>query len=400
MLAQVRHMALYLMFFSTQFVLGWPLVQFWNASDGTGQGSDARAILDVLECIRNSGLGQYFSLEAETTCPVYIYGVSLAALATALSLGAWATIPFSWLSVLVLSILFGWMQNVGIRKRGRWFGVLVFSLSISPPIQLLLQRANFDTLVFVGVVAGAILAAKNKSNLAILVLLFASGLKFYSVFAISAVGLWLKAPKSFVVLGIAQVIGVGIVFFELFSRRESFEQIPSDGGASFGLTVLPRVWNIGVDRIGLEPSIPSDLFVVAGILVFVPVLALVILAQAKTRFLDVFTIEMPRNSTFGALGALTGTVFLSCFFAGTNYDYRLIFLLPFGLWVVSEMKKMSWQKYILSLSLVGSFWFSFIPTPAQLLGDFFVSIWAAIGLVITFRLLTLAVKLARNSFTP
>ena len=382
---------------ASQQLLNWPLVRFWNASQGSITSADARSVLKGLECYHPFGVQGFFSPEILTVCQSSnIYGTIFGFFSTLFGIRAEATPFFTWIGILGVAIIFGFLQSFLFGAQKKLLIWIFPFLALSPPVHFLLERANFDTLVFFLIFLGSLQVFRSRLRLAAVLFAISALLKFYSIFSVGALLAYVKTRLQFWTIAAIQVALGLVLSFELLARRESTSLIPSEGGGSFGLTVLPLIWNIGVDRLGLPWPIPLEPLTLVGIAVFLPYLVSVFILQARTRFLSLEVVKSQKDEPFGVFGLMTGVVFLSCFLAGANFDYRMIFLIPFGIWILSKLNPTSWYFKVLTVTLMGSVWLSFIPGLLQPLGDLFISVWAAI----VFVLVIVELRFVFQRFNP
>jgi hypothetical protein len=391
---------LYASLLASQELLKWPLVRFWNASQGSITSADARSVLKGLECYHQYGISGFLSPEILTSCQSSnIYGTTFGFFSTLFGITAEATPIFTWLGILGIAAIFGYLQassSVSNTKTLTW--VFPF-LALSPPVHFLLERANFDTLVFFLVFLGSIQVFRKRFKFAALLFAASALLKFYSIFSVGAVLAWVRTKSQFWTIVLVQVVLGALLSYELLARRQSTRLIPSEGGGSFGLTVLPLIWNIGVDRIGLPGPIHPDAVALVGAAIFIPYLVLVIIVQSRTKFLTPKVAEDSHGKVWGIFGITSGVVFASCFIAGANFDYRMVFLIPFGVWILSRLAFNTLNSKIFAATLLGSVWISFIPGPIQPLGDLLIAFWAAIAIVSVIEELKLVYQRFNSNYS-
>lgn len=378
---------------ASQQLLNWPLVRFWNASQGSVTSADARSVLKGLECYHQFGVQGFFSTEILAVCQSSnIYGTTFGFFSTLFGITAEVTPFFTWVGILGVAIVFGFLQSFLFGAQKKMLIWLFPFLALSPPVHFLLERANFDTLVFFLIFLGSFQVFRSRLRLAAGLFALSALLKFYSIFSVGTLLAYVRTRLQFwTIVAIQIFLGLALTF-ELLIRRESTGLIPSEGGGSFGLTVLPLIWNIGVERLGLPGPIPLGAVALVGIAVFLPYLAGVFILQGRTRFLSSRVEKSQNGEPFGVFGLVSGVVFVSCFLAGANFDYRMIFLIPFGVWVLSKLLANTWYYKVLTASLMGATWLSFIPGPLQPLGDLLISVWAAVAIVAVIEELKLVYR--------
>jgi hypothetical protein len=254
---------------------------------------------------------------------------------------------------------------------------------MSPVSAFLIERANFDILIFAFVVAGSSLISRGKTKLGLLTIFVASLIKFYTlpllflVFMIKSspfnrlFGLFLFLVGSSIAVHDIRLIQLGLSF-------------PRNCGASFGNPVLFVCFReVGID-------IPNQIQNVLGIFLFIIVsLILFNLNFKKTYLFKVYHRISLINQKFDVLYISTSVTFLICFFSSVNVDYRLIFLAYPALKEMLSCKENKLRYFLFSM-LILAFWFGDNAFFLQPLGDLAIVFWASqltIKLMIAFGLL-------------
>ncbi|HLP08707.1 MAG TPA: glycosyltransferase 87 family protein [Opitutaceae bacterium] len=206
-------------------------------------------------------------------------------------------------------------------------------LLLSPAVMLAIERGNIDLVLFV-VAALALLAARRSTVAATGLLLVGFGLKLYPV--CGAALLLREGRNRFVAfaVGLAAVVGA-YVFWQHEELRAIRAATPSDTFLSYGLVPAARV--LAATLAGVSPGLRSfGLFAAGGAgLAFVAVLSWrgcrpAAGSDTPTAELDAFR-----------LGA---GIFAGTFLLGSNFDYRLVFLLftvpQLRLWARGEKREL------------------------------------------------------------
>ena len=258
----------------------------------------------------------------------------------------------------IFAILF--FVGVGIFWFSRKFDNLTyFILSIailSPPVILAIERGNIELVIFF-VLAAALIIYYYSSMTGFLLFIFASILKLYPVFAFAV--LLKEQKKKFLVLFIlACIICTGYVLVTLDDLKQIYLIQPPNAKSSYGLNVFwmglthPRLLNLQLsDNVITTFKVLSY---IALILIFTGALIFSLRTNSNTfkqgEHLDAFRL---------GVGIYTG-----CFLIGTNYDYRLIFLIftipQLVAWLRNKEKGTSFVPLITLLAIVFSLWSFFI----------------------------------------
>ena len=352
---------------------------------------DQELVLKWAACFKNIGYDVY-SVDADPMiCGGFQYSIELLRLLNITKLSSLGSFTLGtalmWVTILVLSGTFFLIKN---QPRHDYY--VAFTALASPGIWLLLERGNYDELVLILVMVGALLLGTKFQEFGVLLFLISALIKFYTLplFIFSIFLLRRKISK----VGFS-VAAVPLTLYVLYLIKL--------------VTTFPSTWHIsfGIKSIGLyiklfvQEKITTN-FQVIEILVVLVGLLLLGLILAYLSKLEIFpTITHPATSmaNYARLIYLAFlVVFLSCYFAGMNYDYRLVYLAV--LVTISPLLFVK-NRYrsIMVLSGLGSLWlstFSFgLDGIADLLlqfsGDVCLLIFVATQLIYLFTTLKPAV---------
>lgn len=202
----------------------------------------------------------------------------------------------------------------------------VFSISvIAPPIWLALDRGSTDILILMLLLLSSLALARGLSLLGIAGISLATLLKLFSFGALPSVLVNAQHRLRHALISLALLISIAIILRPELARISA--RTPRSSETSFGMAVIP---------IRLQHALPQPMSsgrtigligiaaLVLGVVAFLVLLRVLhfgqsfrVLAHGLTQ--DPYTLQLLLVS----LGA-----FLVAYGAGTNYDYRLIFLLP------------------------------------------------------------------------
>ncbi len=203
-------------------------------------------------------------------------------------------------------------------KETGWLAALL----LSPPILLVVNRANNDLVIFV-LLAGcglAVAAAWGRSFIAVACLGLAVGLKYFPAPAALAF-LWVRPVRRMPAVLLAALVVVALALASVWTQVDRSRFTIASGIYTMG---APLWWrDLGwTDK---DSALPSML------LILIPAL---VLALGRTTA-GLATRGEPRERLLAALGAI---VLLTCFLAGVNYAYRWIFVLWPSLWLWRQSK--------------------------------------------------------------
>lgn len=268
----------------------------------------------------------------------------------------------------LLGIIFLFLFFIGVGMfwfSGKFNNLTYFILSavtISPAVMLGIERGNIELVIFF-ILSAALLINYYSSVSAIILFLFASFLKLYPVFAF--VYLLKEQSKKFWVQFIsACAIFIIYALFTFDDLKQVYLTSPKNAKSAYGLNVFwmglnhPRILNLQVS---------DDLVTIIKVLSYV-VLILIFLGALILSLRNYNTTRFKQREHLEAFRTGAG-IYIGCFLLGTNYDYRLVFLIftvpQLAAWLGTEKKEILTVPFITLSAIVFSCW-SYLP--ARFLG--------------------------------
>jgi hypothetical protein len=339
-------------------VANWPLLAFWGVRGGTNFG-DLNLVLRNADCYKVIGLDIYLH-DPSNMCMNYAYGRWLIRLLNFLHLGASSSIVLGILAIFCVSFILAHLLS-SIYTQSKTTYVAGLAIAFSPPVMLLLERGNFDWLMFVLLYGGAFFLSRGNFKIAIGLLAVSILCKFYTfpiLFFIMVLSR--KKSRSFTVLGVCSLL-----FLQLALDLKLINSIFIETWyAAFGNTV----WAEYLFKLGLVLN--PIMAVLAGLLVCL-IIYCVLMWNKKFDFDFIKTFRISNNFLVIFCWFCLFT-FIGCYVAGMNYDYRLIFLLPAFILISLQLSKRI-SRY-LTVVFVLIFWLSFNAKYLQPLGDILINI--------------------------
>ena len=353
-----RHLALLLALlqlgYLSLFLLNWFPLRYWQIL-GKVPFWDFSAIRESAICFKEFGFKVYEY--SGDPCTGYTYGSSLLfILSRSLNLASptFFGLTLMFLALLCLSILatpFGTYQNLQ-----KSFYLYLFALLFSPPMILLFERGNLDSLVFIFVTFSGLLFLKDRKNSAFIVIGIATTFKFYTapaffVIYILQIGVRRgRVPRTLFLMTVISLIKADI-------ERISAPLISLDR-ASFGIKVLLR-----------QIENPA-LYSMALIFVLVSLMGIIGVVLSHISFFikrPNFRDEKVRKVF---LYYLYLSVLLPCYVFIFNFDYRLIYFVALCLAFVPLIWQFRHFRVLFQLLSLGACWFSFNSPPRiEIIGD-------------------------------
>jgi hypothetical protein len=384
----------FVMIYSVSAYLGWPTLQLSGLR--ILEFVDLTAIIQSGNlCSGKLGFWGFLDLSQPLpeNCGGFIYGRPLLALLATVSIPLTWTVPVAILlglaTVVMIALLIG--VNLGSSKAKL---AIAAAAVFSPGVFLLFERANFDLLMAMGVMVGGYLLSRGRFFSGLLIIGLTSVLKYYTVpLLIVAPFLFGKGPKQ---IGLGSAISLAISIYAAWDYSQ-LPRVPGFGYAQFGSAVLPHYFA----HMGLEVS---NLFSIGFGIVMPLLLGLLVFRYSKQQGNTLILGSWFRfNNLSNSLAFISlSTVFVSCFFAGLNFDYRLVFLAVPGVILLQSANGERVKLYLLNSSLLVALWGSaalgngvdfgsdqlrfIVVGLLQLAGDTMVFVWIGLLLGLVARI--------------
>ena len=344
-----------------QLRLNWPLVN-WSGFRGGSRYIDLNDIIKSSKCFSGNNLGIYSNI-TNTPCAGYSYTRELIGFLQLTHLNQLPTNIFGFLLAFAMLTLATNMIYKSESNR-----LFVTFAAMCPGIFLLLERGNFDILVFVLVVFANYEFNRGRELTSILLIILSALIKFYT----------LPLILLFVIFGRSNRIRkLSLVIFatlaiDFIQQVTELPHLAHTWFISFGLGVFPEYVSL-VPRFlhsSFELNKPEQY--VIEILTFG---ASWWLYRSNRNWFWIQESERKSPKTNLNLGIFMGLTFLTCYFTGNSYDYRLVFYVAF-LITATDLWKLA-TSFSKILILVSLFFTTFFPTGFvtfrtifQLIGDF------------------------------
>lgn len=275
---------------------------------------DLHAVMSAIAC-HDRGIDVYATNPCDTMGRLHIYSPLWLRLPSLFGRED-LTLPFG----LVLAIGFILSLLALPAPRGRWAATAMFLAAVSPDTVFALERANIDALIFIAVLAGALLQARGLlARVAGYGLFLAMGLlKFYPL--VLLVLMLRERPKvaAWLATGAAAVLALAVLPLagEFHRAIVNIPPLPVFSG-TFGAYQLS-------DGIGaLRPGETVVRFLLALALAAIALAAALRLATDASVSGSLATLPRREADMLLAGGALVA----GCFLAGQSIEYRAVFLL-------------------------------------------------------------------------
>jgi hypothetical protein len=225
---------------------------------------------------------------------------------------------------------------------------------------LLVERGNIDWLVFACVYLGAVSFSKGQYIIGILVLALSALFKFYAFPLMLLCFILIKRPIG---LMLATLITI-LTFIQL---GQDFVLLRSVYVGSWFASFGNNIWGQYLSRFGLELTAITTI----GLgLLCTGVIFLILNSIRPIKEKSLGALSRSGVIDYSALFAVT--IVIVCYFAGLNYDYRLVFLFP----TLQVMLYGAHQRirFLIVTLFLASFWLSFNSGYLQPIGDLAINV--------------------------
>ena len=239
-------------------------------------------------------------------------------------LGSWLTADNIWVVGIILialfyAITFKFIGRIDY-KQGIYYGLILFS----PVIFLLLERGNLDILIYILLLIGIIYSVQvtnNKNKIIWGMVYCCSLLKLYPIISIfSLLGRKESFIKPFAIIG---ALFLGYLIFISGYLELIADNTPKAALRSYGSAILPDILSKIVKQFNPTKSVITfEQLMIVGNSCLLVFLAIIFITTRKQTAMTVNT-ETPQLIAF----RIGGLIYLGSFALGSNWDYRLVFLL-------------------------------------------------------------------------
>ena len=354
-------------FFAVQERIGWPLLRYAGIRSFSFF-TDLGWVFKSADSAKIIGWEIYNPQPPKDYSP-YLYGSNLIRVVDFLGINESHTKIAGWTLMFLFCALLGMMISL-IKIRSITFSFFVFLILISPPNQLLLERANFDLFIIILLVVVTITVYTNKFLLSVFIVVFISLLKYYTLpMLIWFLIIWSKF-KLRITTFIVFILAAIYIFLDIKKIQIDF---PRPSWAAFGNPIFGVYFNrFDID---LPPRVQDSIGLA---LLGVTLLILkYIVFRFKVNLPTTKILTRPENF-IDSIFATFLIVFLICYFSSTSFDYRLVYLMVPIFIYINGIHNDYKVKNTFYLATFLSFWLSYNSGDFQLLGDLAILFWVGI----------------------
>lgn len=337
--------------------------------------NDTRLVLASSDCAKELG-GDLLGQNIAQSC-TYNYGYSLIEIFHLLNVGVDDSNSVGILLAFVYIFLISFFASL-LKFRSSREKFFAYFILLSHPSIFLVERGNFDILMISLISLFVVLWSMNFKILSLFPLLISVLIKFYSlpIFVYLFFNQSKRSEKLFIIIFFT--VGIAFTIPNILQIDGNF---PRNCSAAFGNPVIFEC----AREVGIV--IPDRVQDVLGLVLLVP-------AYVFLKKFHLLPTEKFEDSLAAKLSLIFSIVFLSCYFAFINVDYRLVFLLFPALYEIFVVTPDPKAKNTLGAILFGAVWLGDLSFNLQPLGDIFVLFWV---IILTKRVVgTLRLKLPRD----
>lgn len=353
------HLNLYLSlnaFFMLNAALNWPIIKFVGLKLVNGF-DDLRIVLRASDCF--STLGDEIYTARSGDC-VYNYGSTLLSFLNFMRIDENDRVIAGYVLMFSTITVFAIVTKTLVPKLDFKSFSLIVLLFCSPPIMLLFERGNFDSLIFTLLGLSAIAAIKRIYLIEIILLSITASFKFYTLPALYLRAAYREISLRSRILTFVLVISTSYfvikdlnLIFKGFSIPHSFHHAY---GSSKTALILGYV-------IGFDFSKSQQILIGFLTTLIITSLAIGLTVRKNLRFTQIHS----GNRSQILIVMLFAEVYLATYFAGLNYIYRLILILPVLIFL--SLSAFRNRRAYVAISVI-SIWFSPWFYGSELIGDF------------------------------
>ena len=357
-------------FYLTQYFLGWPMLRFWNVANN-GKFEDLVGLIAVSNCYEEEGMNVY--TKGETFCHNFFYGRFTLWLLSSLNFGDSFAIPIGFIFLATLSmILAKYFESTLFANFDKPNAILFSScIVVSPPLQLLAERANLDILMFLLIYSSAHLLHKT-SRFALITIGFATLLKFYTL----PLYLIIFFRNTYSIKFRLFCFGMFLshcywVYFELnfISSYKNFYEVSTSGVFHWQSAITFINNTVSINLTNIETFRINLMFH----------LILLYLVHILSKTLNLNLSAYP-NSKSRFLFYVFALIFLVSYFSSAGADYRLFLPLSAALALLSLYNTPSIIKTFLIEIVILALWLSYPSGGLEIVGDLLCSFLAVLFL--------------------
>jgi len=301
--------------FTGLYLSAWKPLKIQGIGGGHNY-ADLSSVLNAASCFKEIGSGVY----TDTDSCGYQYGIFLLRLINLLHLNSLT--PFLIGGLLFISVASLLLVTGALSSVTKKHAVVSSLILLSPGPWLLFERGNFDLLIILFLTITVLTLNTRLSLIGAALLLATALMKFYT-FPILFLYLLLEKGKwNRLIVVIASLAIIPMIVNNITSSPG----YPNPMYVAFGLPI-PGLWiNFFAWRFNFDLILGMLPQYVIGIFAFLSVLLYYRRSKRASHFRDMATKVTFETRIERNVFLFSSLTYVGCFLAGSNFDYRLIFL--------------------------------------------------------------------------
>ncbi len=277
---------------------------------------DLKYVLDRADCSMEIGRLVFENGHSNPVCNDYIYGYPLLKFFNYLNISGQDYVVSGIVFMIVFSLIASLFMTYSSKLSKK---ILIFICLFSPPITLLIQRANIDTFIWLSIILSVFLLRRDLSYVAIMIIYLISSFKFYPSTLLLYFIFFLKSNWKRITLFPLFILVLASMTYDL----SKIAKLPWDAKNMFGNIIWGEYLVYAIN--GSNSHVNYALGTIMGIF-FLALPILMILKNQRISNQLKFKAESDNLFWCKNLFYVNGIVFFSCYFMGLSVDYRLIYL--------------------------------------------------------------------------
>ena len=342
----------------------WQIINFINAQ-GPIIYVDTHTVLLYADCFAQIGNAVF---DEGSNCAGWMYGTGI--LRTLNFIGATHEYVALIGHFFTYSIICTFIYYLYLARNNKLAQSALFLGFMSPPIWLIMERANFDTLIYLMVLVSAILLINKHEMLSIFCLFLSATFKFYTLPLLIIPFILSKNFKTKFISVLSLFMGATLVLLD-FNRMTGV--IIQAGNNHFGMKIVGNY----LGKIGIHLNNYNSYFLGAVLFSICIIFFFYILRKVEPFVFQKQLFFEPMRTVF----IFMSSTFLLCFVAGLSVDYRLIFYIASAPFLISILRS-NLRYFTFGVFIIGC-WLSYPSGVFQTIGDLALELVASLLLIVT-----------------
>jgi len=346
-------------------LINWPLLQFWNIAgleSHRNRFNDLSIVLNAADCFVLYGNAVYLS---ESSCGNYLYGSTLLRIINFTNLNLFSVYILGIALALLYILTFTYVGRYQLVSRGFLPFLLI---AFAPPFHLMVQRGHVDILMFFLVVLSTVLIRRQRYFVGLIIIFMSVLIKFYTAPLLILFLIMIRSLRYKILSVILFTISILLIRSDL--ELTPVKPLQDYRGRIWGLFG----WESIIRRISETDTFEFSFTQVMILSFIVHAIIYSVVFFWFRKHTDIkLGISFRLNEEYSYLFLTLSVVAITCYFAGLNFDFRLIFSVGAGMALLATSEWRVDLSSKLVVILIGVSWLSFESGGLEILGDLFLA---------------------------